>query len=518
LKIEKENLADHQVKLTVEVDSDQLETSKRKAAKKIAKRVKIPGFRPGKAPYQVIQRQVGDEVILEESLEILVNDIYPSIIDEAEIEPYGPGKFENIVNLDPMTLEFTVPLMAEIELGNYHDVRIPYELPEIGEDEIKAVEDDFRQRQAVEETVDRAAEQGDHVYVRLSAKRYEEDEPSEPGNLIEERATSVIIAEEGSDTSSEWPFDGFSRELIGMQSDEDKTLLHSFPEDSAFESLQDVTAEFSVHVEDVKERILPELDDDFAQSIGEYDDLEALETDIRDSLEQRSEETYNSEYHDQVLDSILETSTLKYPPQMVENEINDVVFQLERRLSNQGLDMELYLKTRDMDEQDLREEARPVAETRVMRSLVLLEIAKLEEIDVSEDELQQETERTLDSVTRFMSDSDKKQFDSPEAMVNIAGNIYAEMRMSRTMDYLRKVASGESDAEQEADGKQETEAAAEEDEEMVEDLDEVTPTQDELVEIGEQEETPMDEGVDDELSEEAKDSTEGESAEDQTSD
>lgn len=465
MKIETEHLEDHQVKLTVEVDQDQLESSKRKAAKKIAKRIKVPGFRPGKAPYQVIRRQVGDEALLEESLEILVQDIYPDIIEEAEIEPYGPGNFDNLASLDPLILEFVVPLMAEVELSDYHEIRFPYELPEITDEDVKIVEDDFRQRQAVEETADRPIETGDHAYFKVSAKRYEEEDESEEGNLIEERSSSAIVANEDADTSLEWPFDGFSRELIGMSTGESKTLLHTFPEDSQFESLRDVTAEFSIEIEDVKARILPELDDEFAQSLGEYENVEELEKDIRESLEQRSEETYNSEYDDKIIDEIVEGSTIKYPPQMLENELSSVIQQLESRLANQGLDMDIYLKTREMEEEDLREETTPVAETRVKRSLVLLEIAKEEEIEVSEEELQEETERTLQSITQFMSDEDKKQFNQPSAMMNLAGNIYAELRMSRTLEYLRSVAKGESEleAEEEESPEEITEGGNEED-------------------------------------------------------
>ena len=492
MKIESESLEDHQVKLTVEVDSDQFEASKRKAAKKIAKRVKIPGFRPGKAPYQVVQRHVGDEAMIEESLDILVKDIYPQIIEEAEIEPYGPGNLENIENLDPLTLEFIVPLRAEVDLGVYSDLRFDYEPPEITDQDVEAVEEDFRQRQAVEETVDRPSQEGDHVYIRLSAKRYEETEDSEEGNLIDERSTSVIIAAEDAETPSEWPFDGFSRELIGMSLGEDKTLVYEYPEDSDFESLQGVAADFSIHMEDVKSRVLPEANDEFAQSLGEYEDLESLRKDIRDSLEQRGMETYNSEYDDQIVDAIVESSTIKYPPQMLDNEINDVVHQLERRLGNQGLDLDLYLKTREMDEQGLRDEARPVAENRVKRSLVLLEIAHKEEINVTEDELQQETERTMESITSFMSESDRKQFDSPEAVMNLAGNIYAEMRMNKTLEYLRKVAQGELEAEAESEegAEDETEAAEPAADEIQEtDL----STEDELPEFEENDKEPEEE-------------------------
>jgi trigger factor len=465
LKIEKEVLDDQQVKLTVEIDSEQLEASKRKAAKKIARRIKVPGFRPGKAPYQVIRRQVGDEALLEESLEILVNDIYPQVIEEAEIEPFGPGNLENVPSLDPLTMEFVVPLMAEVEVAEYKSIRLPYEPPVISDEDVEAVQQDFRQRQAVEESADRAAEVGDHVYVRLSAKRFNEEgdaEENEEAALIEERSSSMLIPEDDADTSNEWPFGGFSRELIGMSVGDDKTLVYTYPEDSPYETLREINAEFSIHIEDVKARILPELNDEFAQSLGEYDDLAALEKDIRESLEQRALEEYNSDYDDEVIDQIVEGSSIKYPPQMKENEINNVVQQLGSRLANQGLDMDIYLKTREMDEQGLRDEAEPVAETRVKRSLVLLEIARQEEIDVSETELQEETTRTLDSVTQFMSEPDRKRFDSPEALLNITGNIYAELRMNRTIEYLRSVANGEAeDSEASESEESETEQAAE---------------------------------------------------------
>jgi trigger factor len=272
-----------------------------------------------------------------------------------------------------------------------------------------------------------------------------------------------------------------------MSVGDDKTLVYKFAEDSPFETLREVNAEFSIHLEDVKDRVLPELNDEFAQSLGEYEDLEALQKDIRDSLEQRALEEYNSEYDDQVIDQIVDGSSIKYPPQMKENEINNVIQQLEGRLGNQGLDMDIYLKTREMDAQGLRDEAEPVAETRVRRSLVLLEIAQKEEIDVSEEELQEETTRTLNSITQFMSDTDRKQFDSPNALMNLAGNIYAELRMNRTIEYLRSVANGEAEAEANAEDEQDDDAPELQDvpdepsDEVNVDQDEASPVEDDGV-------------------------------------
>ncbi len=124
MKIDTVQQDDHQIKLTVEVEPETLEGAKKKAGKKISGKVKVPGFRPGKAPYSVVLRQVGEAAILEEALDILLQDIYPSIIEEAKIEPYGPGSLQNVVTMEPPTFEFMVPLAPEVELGDYRALRM----------------------------------------------------------------------------------------------------------------------------------------------------------------------------------------------------------------------------------------------------------------------------------------------------------------------------------------------------------------------------------------------------------
>ena len=169
MKIDTQPLEDHQVKLTVEVENEKLSEAKIRAARQLAKKVKIPGFRPGKAPYQVVVRQIGDAAILEEAMELLIDDIYPKVIEEADIHPYGPGKLEQIVSTEPPTFEFVIPLEAKVVLGDFRSIRRPYELKEIPEQDVENVLDDLRERQAVIEPVDRPAQPGDLVDVRLSA-------------------------------------------------------------------------------------------------------------------------------------------------------------------------------------------------------------------------------------------------------------------------------------------------------------------------------------------------------------
>jgi trigger factor len=455
LKIDSERLEDHQVKLTVEFEDEIFEGAKRRAARQIAKRTKIPGFRPGKAPYHIIVRTVGEQPIIERGLEFLIDDQYPKVIEEAKVDPYGPGQLEEIVSVEPLVLEFVVPLAAEIELGDYRSIRIPYELEEIDEDDIDEVLDNLRQSQAIEEPTDRPAQEGDRVYLRLSGKRAILEEGKDEF-VINEREHSVVIQPEDPEEDIEWPYTGFSREIIGMTTGDEKTFTYTYPQNSDFESLAGIPVEFHVQLEEIKSRTLPDLDDEFAQSIGDFDTLEDLRTEIKANLERQTKENYENEYDEELLTQIIDQSKIEYPPQMLEEEIDLVIRRLERQLEAQNLDLETYLLTQGMSEQDFREESTPIAETRLKRTLVLLEISKAEDIQLDEKKLQTETERTINSLTRFMSASDKKKMRSEGVLANLAGNIAAEMAINQTLDFIRSMARGELDETEESEETEQT--------------------------------------------------------------
>lgn len=433
-------LEDHQVKITVEVDADSFESSKRRAARKLSKRAKIPGFRPGKAPYPVIVRHIGEAAILEEAIEITVDDIYPKVIENAEIEPYGPGTLEGIPEMDPPIFEFVVPLRATVELGDYKTVRIPYELKEINDDDIDDVINNLLEQQAVIEPVERTAEISDLVTVSLNASRIEAEEDEDP-KLIDNRSFPVLIEDENSEVD-EWPYPGFSRELIGTTKGEEKTIEYSYPEDSSIEAYQGLDVEFTLQIEDIRSRTLPNVNDDFAQSVGEFETLEDLRATIKENLEFQSRQSYEDEYDEQVLEEIVSLSSIKYPPQMLEQEINLVINNMERQLESQGLDIDLYLKSRDIDMDGLKEEATPVAETRLKKSLVLLEIAEQEEIRVNPEELQQETSRTLESASQSLTDKEMRELTSKDSASNLVGNIMMDLLLRHTQEYVRDIARG----------------------------------------------------------------------------
>jgi trigger factor len=489
LKIEKQNLEDHQVKLRVEIEEKTFEDIKRRAAKKLSRQTKIPGFRPGRAPYNVVVRQVGEPVILEEALDMLVQDIYPKVIEEAEIQPYGPGKLENVESMEPPVLEFIVPLEAKVELGDYRSIRKPYEPDEVTDKQVDEVIDDLRERQAILEPADRPVEEGDVVYIKLSAERTQSDEAADTSEeaeetqetddltLIPERSVPILIQPEEEDSSSksedeeeqeeepeEWPFPGFSRQLIGMSKGDEKTLTHTFPEDTQFESLRGVEAAFHFEIEDLKSRTLPELDEEFAKSLGEYETMDELRAEVRSQLEEQARQNYNEGYDEQVIEQAVEQATIQYPPQMMEDEVDSVIHNLEHRLESQRMDMDLYLKSREMSMEDLREEVLPVAESRLKRTLVLYELARDEDIQLDQAEVQTEATLTMQNLKRNLSPEDARKLSSPQVYNNIVTSVMADLLSQRATERIRKIASGELEEEerqQQAEESEEPEAALE---------------------------------------------------------
>ena len=442
MKIKSEIQENHLIKLDVEVEPEVLERSKQRAAKNLAKRVKIPGFRPGKAPYNIIQKHIGDAAILENALDLLMDDIYPQIIEEADIKPYGPGSLENVVSLDPPQFEFTVPLAPKVTLGDYKKIRVDYEAKTVGQEDIDKVLDNLRDNQAVIETVTRKAKEGDMVYIKLSGEKIEE-EPEGNKELFKERSFPVVIEKKDTDTAQEWPFPGFSRKLIGLAAEEEKIIEYKFNKDYEYEDLQNVKAKYTVVVEEVKSRTLPEVDDDFAKSVGEYETAEALIKEITESLEKNFLEESNAEFDSKVIDKLVEQAEIKFPPQMLEHEINHFVQDLEQRLSSQGLSMDLYLKSREMDEAGLREEISPSAQERLNRGLSLMEVAAQEEITLTSEEVEAKTQETLNEFRQMFPEEDIKKIASGESLQNLVSNIITDEVTKRTLERLRAIAKGE---------------------------------------------------------------------------
>jgi trigger factor len=450
LKIDTQILEDHHAQLTVEVEPERLEAMKRRAAAQIARRIKIPGFRPGKAPYAVILRQVGENAVLEQAVELIVDEIYPEVIKQAEIKPYGPGQLEKVAQTDPLTLEFKVPLDAEVILGDYNAIRRLYEVPTIPDTDVEKVIQDLREHQAIAEPVERPVQEGDLVSVIIYAERKQAEDTERV--LIRDHSQEVVVLpaaesasqDEGQDEERdlETPFPGFSRYLIGMSAGEEKTFSYTFADDYLSKALQGVEAEFKVTVESVKSRSLPAIDDEFAASVGDYADLEALRSGIRKSLELRALDSYNAGYDEEILKEAVAQTTYKYPTEMLDHEMDLVLNDLKRRLGRQGVELETYLKIRQIEMEDLRNEMLPVAEERLKRELFISTLAKAENVEVESEALEKEATETMSYLYQTLPEGEARKLSNRDVYTNIVTNVMVDMLSRKTMELFRNRCAG----------------------------------------------------------------------------
>jgi trigger factor len=447
LKIDTEILDTHQAKLTVVVDEEMFESAKRQSARQLSKRYKIAGFRPGKAPYAVVLKHLGEGAIMEQAINQLVDDVYPKAIKEAEINPYGPGSLEDMPSMEPPTFNFLIPLAPEVELAEYKELRIDFEPKQVEPENIQQVLDNLRDSQATIEAVERPAEEGDMVYILLSGEKKGEEDP-EKKVLVEERKFPVIIEKEDSDNESEYPFPGFSRKLIGLKAGDKKSFQNKFKSDYEFEELRGVTGIYKVQIEEIKGRALPELSDEFAQSVGEYETLEQLKEEILQTLTDQNDSEQLSEYDSKIIDQLVENSTFKYPPQMVEDEIDDFIHDLEHQLSQQGITIDVYLKSRSIEMEELRDEVRDNAEARMKRGLILMEVANREEITIPTEEINERIQKTIEEVAKYYSEEEAARLSTGENLNSLRSRIATDEIISRTFKQLRNIAMGKGEEEE----------------------------------------------------------------------
>jgi trigger factor len=444
LKIETEKLEDRQTQLIIELPDDRLESAMRAAAKRLGKNTRIHGFRPGKAPYQILLNQLGEETIFEEALDHLGQEIYREALEETEIEPYAPGSLNEIVSRKPLVLRYVIPLPPDVELEAYRDIRVEHEETEVEDSAVDQVMDDLRERQALIEPADRPAELTDVVVIDVSATLEAEDHENDI-ELLNEKEISVLFSEE-----VDWPIPGIFEHLIGLEAGDEKSFEYTFPEDYTSEEIQNKTAEFTMQVHEVKSRHVPEWTDDLAKSLGEYEDLLSLRIQVRKDLEVEAERHSKNTYANQVIDKVLEDASVTFPPVLLQEEINDLLNDLQQRLKYQNLSLSDYMKIENKSEEEIIEDLKPQAETRLKRALVLGKVVEQEKIEVEDSEVDEEINRLLetfkDNASKEKADEARSLFDNPVGRQRIK----LDLMSTKAIERLMAIAKGEADKISEA--------------------------------------------------------------------
>jgi trigger factor len=444
LKIETQTRDDHQVNIVVELERERMERAKRRAARRISERKSVPGFRPGKAPYEVVLRTFGEGVIVEEAVDLLLDEVYPEALKESKVEPAAPGTLEKMDKLEETpTFTFLVPLSPTVDLGDYRAIRMPYEWQEPGEDKLEESLADLRQMYAKTETVERTIEPGDFVMVDLKGIKTKAEEGEAPA--FDRTGFPVFIRKD--EKADEWPFNGFSKELVGLNVGDSKSFTHKFPKDLEDESLKGQPVKFDVIVKMVRGTILPEMNDDFAKMIGPFETVQALRDAMKANLASQSKAEYDDDYFNNLIDKIKEGAAIKYAPQTIDHEVEHVVEDIKSRLAGQSMDLAAYLKAREMDEEKfIAEEARPVAVKRLERSLIMDEMAKKEKIQLDKEILNQSFEQTwseLQSDQGFQKSMKGKTQASKQVMNAVAMESANRAYVRQTLDRMKAIAIGE---------------------------------------------------------------------------
>ncbi len=363
------------VQLEIELPADRLDRAVGEAVRRLSRRTRVPGFRPGKAPRPVLERALGPGVVLDEAVEHLVQDAYRDALVQEEILPLSNADVE-IVQAEegkPLVFKATVPVRPDVELGDYRNFNFAPEIEVIDDARVDQVVDELRDQNATLAPVeDRGATDGDYAVISFVGTK--DGEPFEGG--ASERMPLIL--------GQERLIPGFEANLVGRKVGETADFDIDFPADYGEPTLAGQTAHFSVELKELREKIQPELDEDFLATLGEFGTVEELRADIKRRLEANALDRARHGFAEKIIDYAVANATVELPDVLVDQEVEVMHDEFRSSLARQGITEEAYLKAVEKAGDDMHAEFRPNAEKRVKTLLVLSKVAETEGITVPE--------------------------------------------------------------------------------------------------------------------------------------
>jgi trigger factor len=422
LKVTTETLPERQVKLQIEVDDERHNQAIETAYKKLAPRVQIPGFRPGKAPRPLIEKQLGRHRLLDEAMDIVVPEAYREALVEQDIVPVAQPMVE-LVSHEPLVFTATVPLQPVVELGEYQaSLRVPREPVKVEDKQVDEALEDLRKRYGTIEPVNRKAKKGDIISGSVRARAGDMSILS--ADDIEFRVTDEALAS----------LPGFIDVVLGLKKGDVVEKSVEAPADHSDENIAGKTMVYNVTVNEVKEEKLAPLDDDFAKQVGEgYETLLALRAKIREDIEKAEEEAALRAYETQVVDALVEMAKLEYPAVLVEHEIDHILQDQANMDPRDPRAQLLYLQRLNKTEEEVRDMVREEATTRLRRSLVLSQFAEAENISVEDSDVDAELDRMAESAGE-QGAMIRQLFGSPEARDSLSRTLHTRKTLAKLVE------------------------------------------------------------------------------------
>ncbi len=438
MSVQVENLEKSMAKLTVTVSAEDFEKALQRAYQKQKKNISIPGFRKGKVPRQVIEKMYGAGVFYEDAANSILPGAYADAAKESGLDITSTPQIDvtQIEKGKDFIFTATVALKPDVVLGQYKGVEVPKPDRTVTDEDVEKALKEEQEKNARQITVeDGGAENGDSVVMDYEGKI--DGEPFEGGSA----KNHTLVLGSGSFIP------GFEDGLLGVKGGETRDVEVTFPEDYHAEELKGKKAVFTCKVEKVTRKELPELDDEFAQEVSEFDTLDAYKADVRKNLETKKEEAARQEIKDNAVSKAAQNSTIEIPAPMIDTQADRMIDNFARRLQAQGMSMQQYMQFTGSDENMMREQVKPQAEIQIRNQLTLEKIAETENIQVSDEEVDQEIEKMAKAYN--MEPDKMKEIIGDEEKENIRKDLADQKAMDLVADAAVEVEKKEEPAKAE---------------------------------------------------------------------
>lgn len=401
------NVETNKYELEIEISAEDFEAAIEKAYLKARKNIAMPGFRKGKAPRKLIEKEYGEQVFFEDAVNLLYAPVVNGAVEESGLELVTRPEVEvtEISKENGVKLKATCITKPEVEVKDYKGIEVEKVVNPVTDEDINKQLDALREKNVTVETVDdRAAENGDDVVIDFEGFM---DDVAFEGGKAEDFTLSL---------GSGQFIPGFEDQIVGHNAGEEFDINVTFPEEYQVKELAGAPAVFKIKLKSISKKVMPELDDDMVKDSTEFDTVDEYKADVKKKLEEANEKHADSEVEAKIFDKVIENMTAEIPQVMFDNRVNEMISELEQRLAPQGISLDLYMQYTGQTIDTVKKAYAEQAEKQVKLRLALEKIAKLENIEVTEDELKAEFDKLaeaykldVDQIKQFIHDDDLKK-------------------------------------------------------------------------------------------------------------
>lgn len=432
MQVTRESDSSTEVTLNVSMDAEDEEPFLNRSYRRLASRVRIPGFRPGKAPRSIVESHLGRETLLQEALEFMIPESLDQVLREHEIRAFAEPQLE-VLDLEPVSFKAVVPLEPEVDLGEFRSIRLTPAPVEIGEEDVNRVLESLQFESAPWEPAERPVAFGDMVTINVKGTIAGED-------AIDDEGVDYVPQ-----LDNNLPLPGFSVYLEGMSEGQEKEFTLAVPEEYPQESYAGKDCRFQVEVVAIKEKRLAEFDDEFAKGVLDgFESMEALSEHIRERLTEEGKANAQRDFERSIMEEVKKQATINASELIYQREMDSIREDHERSLRNQRLDMDTYLRFVGQTEEEWQEHLRPQAEDRLATVLVMRKLAEQEELEVEDDEIDAEIDRLMENSAEETAESLRRVLSSEDSRESIRSSLMNRKILAR----LVEIAGSEDDADE----------------------------------------------------------------------